>query len=183
MIIAEVCVNVAANGVQQNFTYIVPERLKFLTAGWRVIVPFGRQTLSGFVMSVQEVDDATAFEFELKEIYDVIDDEAWFTAEMMRAARWLAEFYLCPLSMTMGLFMPGRRGKGISARYEKILRLIKSFDAKNFQRDSDELKILKLLKQSGELRLGKRKISAATIKSLVEAGFIEGGERRILRDG
>ena len=53
MIIAEVCVNVAANSVRQNFIYLVPERLKFLAAGWRVIVPFGAQKLDGFVMKMR----------------------------------------------------------------------------------------------------------------------------------
>ena len=57
MIIAEVCVNVTANSIQQNFTYLVPERLKFLTAGWRVAIPFGTRNIDGFVMDVREVDD------------------------------------------------------------------------------------------------------------------------------
>ena len=110
---AEVCVNIAVNSIDQNFTYIVPDRLKFLSAGWRVTIPFGRRTLDGFVMNVSEVDDSTAFDFELKEISDVIDEEPWFTPEMMSAARWLSEFYLCPLSQSMSLFMPGSRGKKI----------------------------------------------------------------------
>ena len=133
MIIADVCVNVTANAIDRNFTYLVPERLKFLSTGWRVTVPFGARTVDGFIMEVREVDDATTFDFELKEIFDVIDDEAWFTPEMRMAARWLSEFYLCPLSQTMGLFMPGRRGKKISVRTEKIYRLSGTFDEKNFQ--------------------------------------------------
>ncbi|MBQ7454200.1 MAG: hypothetical protein IJS69_04025, partial [Selenomonadaceae bacterium] len=50
MIIAEVCVNLTANSIDQNFTYRVPERLKFLSAGWRVQIPFGAQKVDGFVM-------------------------------------------------------------------------------------------------------------------------------------
>ena len=151
MIIAEVCVNVAANSVQQNFIYRVPESLKFLSAGWRVIVPFGAQTLDGFVMKMREVDDATKFEFVLKDIKSAVDDEPWFTPEMMSAARWLAEFYLCPLSMTMGLFMPGRRGKKISVLFERVLKPLKNFDEKIFKKNSAQLKVLKLLAESGEL--------------------------------
>ena len=185
MIIAEVCVNVTANSIQQNFTYLVPERLKFLTAGWRVAIPFGTQKIDGFVMDVREVNDATTFDFELKEIFDAIDDEAWFTPEMMNAARWLSEFYLCPLSQTMGLFMPGRRGKKISARFEKVYRLARDFDEENFSNKPARLRILKLLKERGEVRtfeLTEQKISSATLKTLIAAGLIAVEERRILRD-
>ena len=185
MTIAEVCVNVAANSVQQNFTYLVPEPLKFLTAGWRVLVPFGAQKLDGFVISVYDVDDGTKFPFELKEIMSAIDDEAWFTQEMMSAANWLAEFYLCPLSMAMGLFMPGRRGKKISVRLEKIYKLAQAFDENNFKRATTQLKFLKLLSERGELRaaeLSDLKILSSTAKKLIDAGYVEVEERRVLRD-
>lgn len=184
MIIAEVCVNVTANTIRQNFTYLVPERLKFLSAGWRVVVPFGRQKVDGFVMGICEVDAATKFEFELKEIFEAIDDEAWFTPEMMSAARWMSEFYLCPLSQTMGLFMPGRKGKKISVRFEKIYRLVRAFDEKDFKRATAQLKLLKLLAERGELRtfeITKHRLSTAA-KSLVAAGFVEVEERRVFRD-
>ena len=185
MTIAEVCVNVTANRIQQNFTYLVPARLKFLTAGWRVAIPFGTRNIDGFVIDVREVDDATKFDFELKEIFDAIDDEAWFTPEMMSAARWLSEFYLCPLSQTMGLFMPGRRGKKISALFEKIYRLAQDFDEKNFSSKPARLKFLKLLKERGEVRtfeLSEQKITTATLKPLIEAGLVAVEERRVLRD-
>ena len=48
MLIAEICANVQVKSINQNFTYLVPERLKFLTAGWRVFVPFGgRKKIDG----------------------------------------------------------------------------------------------------------------------------------------
>lgn len=181
MIIAEVCVNVTANSVQKNFTYLVPERLNFLSAGWRVLVPFGAQRLDGFVIDVREVDDATTFGFELKGIDDAIDEEAWFTPDMIRAARWLSEFYLCPLSMAMGLFMPGRRGKKLSVRFERVLTLAKPFDAKDFSSKPAQLRLLKLLEERGELRPSKETSSQAA-KTLIDAGFIKVEQRRILRD-
>ena len=185
MKVAEVCANVAANSIDKNYSYLVPERLNFLTAGWRVLIPFGKRKIDGFVMSVHEVEDLTEFEFELKEILEVIDEEPWFTPEMRIAARWLSEFYLCPLSLTMNLFMPGRRGKKISARFEKILRLAGNFDEKIFSNKPAQLKLLKLLAERGELRsteLGEQKISSATTKTLIEAGLIQVERRRILRD-
>ena len=111
MLVAEICANLAAKNIDQTYTYAVPPNLKFLTAGWRVIVPFGKQTIDGFVMRVRETDET--FDFELKEIADVVDDEPWFTPEMRMLSRWLADFYLCPLAQSMSLFMPGGRSKKI----------------------------------------------------------------------
>ena len=185
MIIAEVCVNVPANSIDKNFTYRVPDRLNFLSAGWRVTVPFGKKKVDGFVMSINEVDDATTFEFALKEIFDVIDEEAWFTPEMMSAARWLSEFYLCPLSLTMGLFMPGRKGKKISARFEKVYKFSGTFEEKNFSNKPAQLRLLKILAERGELRrieLAEKKITLETANKLIKAGLVKVEERRVLRD-
>lgn len=185
MIIAEVCVNVAANSIDKNFTYRVPDHLKFLSAGWRVLIPFGVQKIDGFVIGVYEVDDATKFEFKLKDITGVFDAEPWFTPEMLSAARWMAEFYLCPLSQTMGLFMPGQRVKKISARFERVFTLAAEFDEKNFSRKPAQLKMLQLLKERVSLRaaeLAELKIRSDTVKALIAAGFVKADKRRVLRD-
>ncbi len=177
--------NVTANAITQNFTYRVPDGLNFLTAGWRVTVPFSNRKVDGFVMAVREVNEATTFEFKLKDIAEAIDDEPWFTPKMMSAARWLADFYLCPLSRTMGLFMPGRRGKKISARFERVLRLAKEFDATDFKNASAQIKLLQLLKERGELRtseLAEQKITLDTTRKLIRAGYIVTERRRVLRD-
>ncbi len=185
MTIAEVCVNITANSLDKNFSYRVPEHLQGLTAGWRVIVPFGRQRVDGFVMRVREVDDAETFGFELKDVAEVIDEEPWFTPEMMSAARWLSEFYLCPLSRTMGLFMPGRRGKKIVIKFERVFVLAAEFDAKNFVNKPAQLKLLRLLEERGIVRaaeLSEHKILSTTAKTLCDAGLIAVEQRRVLRD-
>ena len=185
MLIAEICANVRVKSIDQTFTYAVPERLNFLSAGWRVLVPFGGQKIDGFVITVREFDGTEKFDFALKEIFDVIDDEPWFTPEMMTSAKWLAEFYLCPLSQAMSLFMPGKRGKKISPIFERIFKPAKSFDEENFLRTPAQLKLLKLLSEYGELSskdLSEKKISSTTLRTLIKAGFVAEEKRRILRD-
>ena len=185
MLIAEVCVNVTANNIDKNFTYLVPERLNFITAGWRVLVSFGAQKVDGFVMAVHNVDDTAQFDFVLKEISDVIDEEAWFTPQMMNSARWLAEFYMCPLSQTMGLFMPGRRGKKIVARFERVLTLAGDFNEENFSNKRAQLKLLQLLRRQGTIRseaLHEFGIQRQTAKILIDVGFVVEEKRRVLRD-
>ncbi|MBQ7198295.1 MAG: primosomal protein N' [Selenomonadaceae bacterium] len=186
MLIAEVCANLQAKSIDQTFTYIVPERLKFLTAGWRVIVPFGRiKKVDGFVMEVKEIPDDTKFNFPLKEISDVVDEVAWFTPAMLNAAKWLADFYLCPLAQSMALFMPMKRSHQIKSKFEKIFKLAKTFDEKFFIRTPAQLKALKILQEKNFLtvsQLHEEKISNATINKLISSNYVEVEMRRVLRD-
>jgi len=189
MLIAEICANVQVKSIDQTFTYKVPERLKFLSAGWRVLVPFVKRKIDGFVMEVREVADDTRFDFELKEILEVIDDEAWFTKEMIQAARWLSDFYLCPLSQSMSLFMPGNVSKKINKTFEKVYKLSESFTdadlSKIDSRATARLKILKLLMERGAIRRAEfdsLKISSVAMQFLVESKLVCEENRRVLRD-
>ena len=175
MLIAEVCANIQAKSIDKTFTYKIPARLNFLTAGWRVIVPFGKQKIDGFILSVKEIPDDINFPFTLKEIVDVIDDEAWFTPSMLSSAKWLADFYLCPLAQSMSLFMPLKHSRKISSKFEKVFKLVKTFDAKNFTSKPAQLKALKILQEKilSSSQLRKEKISNATINHLVKAGYVE----------
>lgn len=180
MLVAEICANLPAKNIDQTYTYAIPERLKFLTVGWRVIVPFGRQTIDGFVMRVRETDET--FDFELKEIADAVDDEPWFTPEMRLLSRWLADFYLCPLAQSMSLFMPGGRSKKIKPKLERVLKLVGTFDEKNFKRFPSQLKLLKILREKSEVPTSEIKFSSEVIKALVEKNLVAIENRRILRD-
>ena len=179
MLVAEICANVAAKNINETYTYAVPKHLKFLQMGWRVIIPFGRQTIDGFVISVRDTDET--FNFALKEIAEVVDAEAWFTPEMIKLSQWLSDFYLCPLAQSMALFMPGSRSKKIQPKFERIIKLIGDFNESDFKRSPAQLKILKLLRENGEVSFSKIKSSSA-LKLLVEKKIIAVENRRVLRD-
>ena len=189
MLIAEICANVQVKSIDKTYTYEVPKRLKFLSAGWRVFVPFGGRKVDGFVMEVREVDDDTEFAYELKEIIDAVDDEAWFNSEMIREAKWLADFYLCPLSQSMSLFMPGNVSQKISKAFEKVFKLSDAF-TENILSEMDsrsvmKIKILKLLLARKEIRRAEFEtlgISADVMRQLVKVGFVQIEMRRVLRD-
>ncbi len=189
MLIAEIWANVKVKSINQTYNYKIPENLNFITAGWRVTIPFGRQKIDGFVINVFD-GDPNDFEFELKEIISAVDDEAWFSEEMMISAKWLANFYLCPLSQTMSLFMPGEKSKKIVPLFEKFFKINPKYNVdelmKVFPKNATaKLKLMELFKNKSELKqsdLKENKISAATIKSFTDLKIVEVEKRRILRD-
>lgn len=114
MLRAEVFVNIPVKRVAQAYSYRVPEQLSGVGAGWRVVVPFGGRRVEGFVVQVSSGEE----DERLKDIIEAVDDEAWFTPQMIEAARQLSDFYLCPAAEIMRLFMPGKSGVKIEVRYE-----------------------------------------------------------------
>lgn len=117
MQVAEVFVNIPVKSIAKAFSYIVPASLQ-VGIGWRVFVPFGGRKVEGFILSLREEEEgAQSQSYKLKEIIATVDEEAWFTPEMIKAAQWLSDFYLCSLAEMMRLFMPGKSGLKITVSY------------------------------------------------------------------
>ena len=131
MRIANVFVNLPVKSIAKAYSYHVPDELSFVEAGWRVFVPFGGRKVEGFILSAAEQEQGG---MKLKDILAAVDEEAWFSPQMITAARWMSDFYLCSLAETMRLFMPGKSGLRIEVQYaaveeahEHMLLQIKSY--------------------------------------------------------
>jgi len=85
-----------------TFHYAVPPELAPLaTTGVRVLVPFGRRKLPGYVIgTVVESGEA------LKEIVAVLDPEPLFTPKELEFFRWSAAYYLHPLGEVLKAALP-----------------------------------------------------------------------------
>ena len=114
---ADVFVNIPVKSIARAYTYRVPQELQQIEAGWRVFVPFGSRKVEGFVVETHELAEAPE-KIKLKDIIAAVDEECWFSPQMIEIARWLSEFYLCSLAEIMRLFMPGKSGLRITVRYE-----------------------------------------------------------------
>lgn len=105
---AEVAVEVPIEGV---FTYAVPTELATeVELGRRVLVPFGKRTLTGYVVgstSEPEVDD-------IKPLVDVLDPYPLFDAKKLGFFRWLASYYFAPLGEVLSMIRPA--GAAVQSR-------------------------------------------------------------------
>ena len=117
--LAEIMANLPLKTINHSYTYRVPEEFSFIDVGWRVFVPFGNRRVEGFVIGVRE-EDSSILDTQYKDIADVLDDEAWFSKEIIEASKRLSKFYLCSLAEIMRLFMPGKSGVKISVMYEAL---------------------------------------------------------------
>lgn len=100
--------------LDRTFSYRVPACLASSVAvGSRVLVPFGRRTMTGYVLG-----PAGAIEGELKEIRQLLDPAPLFAPDELEFLRWVAGYYLHPLgeviksALPAGINVTSRRGKG-----------------------------------------------------------------------
>jgi primosomal protein N' (replication factor Y) len=93
--------------LKQSFTYSVPEALQpSMLFGRRVVVPFGKREMTGYV--VKDLDEFTA-SYTVKSIKRVIDDGPLFTPMLLDLAHWMSRLYLCSQGEALSVMIPGGR--------------------------------------------------------------------------
>jgi len=106
----EVLLNLPLEG---PYTYIIPAELEDKAKfGVRVVVPFGRRELTGFLIKVKDTPDT---DYELKSIKRVIDKEAVFTPDLLELAYWMKDMYLSTTGENLSLMIPSGRRESDSA--------------------------------------------------------------------
>jgi len=91
--------------VYKTFTYSVPQALlPFISAGKRVLVPFGRRRVTGYILGAacQDIDSG-----EIKHILDVLDEQPLFPQSMIPFFRWVADYYKHPIGDAIKNGLPG----------------------------------------------------------------------------
>ena len=82
--------------LRKEFDYLVPSEFAGqVEVGTRVKVPFGPRQVMGSVIDVVETSPHT----NLRPIAKVLGRQALITPEILRLARWIAEYYCCRLEV------------------------------------------------------------------------------------
>ncbi len=89
--------------VHGTFTYAakLPPAAQVLP-GQRVLVPFGRRRVTGYVLGEAAVDQ----QLQIKPIIDTLDEAPIFTQQMIPFFRWIANYYLHPLGDVIRSALP-----------------------------------------------------------------------------
>ncbi|MCP4718298.1 MAG: DEAD/DEAH box helicase, partial [Desulfobacteraceae bacterium] len=89
--------------LDNTFVYKVPGHLKEQCAvGMRVLVPFGRRRVTGYILGEQE----NAGSYKIKKILDVLDDHPLFPVDEIPFFKWVAQYYIHPLGEVIKTALP-----------------------------------------------------------------------------
>jgi primosomal protein N' (replication factor Y) len=90
--------------VYGTYTYGMPEPGRAAALiGHRVLVPFGRRKVTGYVLGPGQAIDPQ----QVKPVLEVVDDAPLFPAPMVPFFKWIAEYYLHPLGEVIKCALPG----------------------------------------------------------------------------
>ncbi|UCF03985.1 MAG: primosomal protein N' [bacterium] len=97
--------------VDKAFTYEVPDELAgAVLPGCRVLVPFGRRRMTGYVTGVRKRRPSRV---RLRTVTALVDEEPVLDEDILWLARWMAEYYVHPLGEVLKAVLPaGLKGKG-----------------------------------------------------------------------
>ena len=111
MIYLDVVLNVPVN---RSFTYsYTPDEKEKAEIGKRVEVPFGNRKLTGFITGIRDTAPDDVPKEKIRAVRRIVDEEPLLTSELFTLAKWMADYYLCPLGEIVSAMIPsGRREAG-----------------------------------------------------------------------
>ena len=93
--------------LRREFTYCFDDGSMSVVPGVRVMVPFGRREVQGYVVDV--LDSKPNVDFEIKPLSKVIDKEPLFGKREYELALWMERFYFSSRGEILDVMIPGGR--------------------------------------------------------------------------
>ncbi|MBX7151591.1 primosomal protein N' [bacterium] len=154
--------------IDKLFSYRIPDHLQpRICAGARVLAPFGKKKITGFVVQLSDSSDVNNPSF----LTEMLDSFPVFSDELLELARWMAEYYMTPLGQVLNIMLPPRldkqseivinlkkdigefeiaslrKSKPLQARILKALFVYKHLTVKQLQKKTETKAIAKSLKE------------------------------------
>lgn len=165
-----VLVQLSSQNVDRVFDYLVPSGLESsIKVGIRVLVPFGRQTLEGFVLEIKDNSDR-----DLKEIYSILDQDIVLNDELLLLGKEIQKSTLSILISAYQVMLPkalkAKAGVQVSKKYQIFYQLK---DKKYSASSSAQKKILELFSDRDIIsRKELLDISSSALSTLIEKGVL-----------
>lgn len=178
----DVLVELKAKKLDKTFTYNVPSDMtSMISVGKRVLVPFGRQRLEGFIIGINNND---SFDYDVKNIIQVIDEDVVINDEMMSLGRYIKNKTLCTLISAYQTMLPSalkaHKDFVVNKKYETYLTICSD----NIDIKSEKQRMIYELLCSNEFVLKKdcTSISSYVVKSFIEKGYIKEVKKEVYRN-
>lgn len=178
--------------LDKTFDYIIPPKFESkVMAGSRVIVPFGKRTLEGYVLATTST---TEYSGKLREITEVIGDRPWMSNHILKLVSWMASYYMAPIELCLKAVIPApirntNKGDGFQSRLyiESLIEdeeeLANRSDLKLTERQHS---LLSALFDEGAIPLATfaeaQKTTPSTLRKLEDKGIVKIFEKTERRD-
>jgi primosomal protein N' (replication factor Y) len=168
--------------VAEIFIYRDLPRAGRLALGSQVVVPFGRRTVTGFVVGYAE-GAAADMPHDVRQILQAVGDGPVLDKPVLLLCRWAASYYLAPLGEVLCAALPSGERASSSRRLRLTQAGEAALDAGGASRlaalalDADDRALLARIKKARTLSHARTAHSSpagmARVTFLVERGFLE----------
>lgn len=167
-----VLVELSNKNIDRVFDYSVPDCfLDKIKLGIRVKVPFGKMELEGFVVEVKDSSD-----IEIKDILDVIDDEAILNSELLELGKKMQEATLATLISCYQIMLPkalkAKNGQVINKKFDTYYYLNKDIVCYGKLSASQEKIINLCMEKEFVLRKELVDISLSSLNTLIKKNIL-----------
>ena len=159
--------------LDKTFTYNVPNELTSkICVGMRVEVPFGKQILEGFVMSISMKKGDSS----LKSIISLVDDYPVLNKELLSLGRFVQKTTLSSLMSSYSVMLPkalkAKKRVVMNIKYNKYISL-NDVDLSLFKLNPSQEKIVSLVMEKGRvLKKELNSISISSVNTLLKKGIL-----------
>lgn len=173
--VASVLVELSNRNVDKCFTYNIPSELEeFIKVGIRVQVPFGKQTLEGFVLNVENNCENLS---ELKDIIKPIDDDVILNDELLSLGKYIKEITLSPLISCYQAMLPkalkAKNKSKVNKVYEKYIELnVDLEDLIKYKLNDKQKQIIDMISSGNNKKELLKNISLSSLSTLVKKNIV-----------
>ena len=171
--VISVLVEISFNNKEKTFDYLVSKDLEDkIEIGKRVLVPFGKQNLEGFIIDIKKNS-----EYDLKEITSIIDEEPILNEELLNLGKELKKDLVCNLiSIYQAMLPSGYKASAktnINVKKEKYVKLANIKEAQEFITISKAQKQIEVVEDLLKNKISlKSKYQSNIIKVLKDKGLV-----------
>lgn len=162
--------------LRKEFDYLIPpEFLQEIEVGSRVKVPFNTRQVLGSVTALTQESPHT----NLRPILKVIGRQSLLTPKVLNVARWIAEYYCCPLEVALKSVLPDSVRQEEEGWRERLVVRFRSPPAEMPKLSARQEELLRLLEARREIPLRQllqeAGTTAATVRRLEDRGLVDIG--------
>ena len=128
--LASILVEYSVKSLNKVFDYLIPEEIKNdIKVGNKVIVPFGKSNVEGFVLNIHDNFDNS---LEYRSIIKIQESDFYLNEELIKLGKYMSDFLLCNLISCYQIMLPkalkASLKTSINRKYETKVYLNKNFN-------------------------------------------------------
>ena len=182
--LASVIIEYSVKSLNKVFDYKIPEDLKdIIRVGHKVIVPFGKVEVEGFVLKIHNNIDSA---LEYRSIIKIQESDFYLNEELLKLGKYMSDFLLCNLISCYQVMLPkalkASLKTNINRKYITKVSLNKEIDIDGYilehKRNTGEISIINSLKEGEK----EKKEFGSSLKKLIEKGIVVENKYEVNRE-